>query len=238
MKKTLSRKQEILKLAKELFLTKGYESTTMADIMQTLEIAKGTIYHYFKSKEAMFEAVIEEITESMVTQVEKNGNMTMQFYLPSKFNSDNVPNPSREDVRIVNIEGGYYAVLRYSGRASDGNFIKHKDILEKELKKKLGDDGFAGLAALAQCKHKVALGYAETAQESSNEKYRQAGLWLEALTYIDQGDKAKAESMYPKLLEAQPEISSRNEVDSYAREGVQGLTNIRKKENLPVACSK
>ena len=70
-----------------------------------------------------------------VTQVEKNGNMTMQFYLPSKFNSGNVPSPSREDVKIVNIEGGYYAVLRYSGRASDGNFIKHKEILEKELKK-------------------------------------------------------------------------------------------------------
>ena len=69
-----------------------------------------------------------------VTQVEKNGNMTMQFYLPSKFNSGNVPNPSREDVRIVNIEGGYYAVVRYSGRASDRNFIKHKEILEKELK--------------------------------------------------------------------------------------------------------
>jgi len=70
-----------------------------------------------------------------VTQVEKKGNMTMQFYLPSKFNSGNVPSPSREDVKIVNIEGGYYAVLKYSGRASDGNFIKHKEILEKELKK-------------------------------------------------------------------------------------------------------
>ena len=46
-----------------------------------------------------------------------------------------MPNPSREDVKIVNIEGGYYAVLRYSGRASDGNFIKHKEILEKELNK-------------------------------------------------------------------------------------------------------
>ena len=68
-----------------------------------------------------------------VTQVEKNGNMSMQFYLPSKFNSENVPNPSREDVRIINIEGGYYAVLRYSGRASDKNFLKHKEILEKEL---------------------------------------------------------------------------------------------------------
>ena len=70
-----------------------------------------------------------------VTQVEKNGNMSMQFYLPSKFNSENVPNPSREDVKIINIEGGYYAVLRYSGRASDANFLKHKEILEKELQK-------------------------------------------------------------------------------------------------------
>ena len=70
-----------------------------------------------------------------VTQVEKNGNMSMQFYLPSKFNLENAPYPSREDVRVVNIEGGYYAVLRYSGRASDGNFLKHKEILEKELQK-------------------------------------------------------------------------------------------------------
>ena len=70
-----------------------------------------------------------------VTQVEKNGNMSMQFYLPSKFNSENAPNPSREDVKIINIEGGYYAVLRYSGRASDRNFLKHKEILEKELQK-------------------------------------------------------------------------------------------------------
>jgi len=71
-----------------------------------------------------------------VTQIEKNGNMSMQFYLPSKFNSENVPNPSREDVKIINIKGGYYAVLRYSGRASDGNYLKHKKILENELQKK------------------------------------------------------------------------------------------------------
>ena len=70
-----------------------------------------------------------------VTQMKKKGNMTMQFYLPSKFNKDNVPNPSSTDVKIVNIEGGYYAVIRYSGRASDKNFIKHKEILENELKK-------------------------------------------------------------------------------------------------------
>ncbi len=70
-----------------------------------------------------------------VTQMEKKGNMTMQFYLPSKFNKGNVPNPSRPDVEIINIEGGYYAVIRYSGRSSDKSFVKHKEILENELKK-------------------------------------------------------------------------------------------------------
>ncbi|MBD1173723.1 heme-binding protein [Pelagibacterales bacterium SAG-MED03] len=69
-----------------------------------------------------------------VTQFEKDGNMTMQFYLPSKFDLKNTPKPIKENVKIVNIEGGYYAVIRYSGRASDKNFIKHKDILLKELK--------------------------------------------------------------------------------------------------------
>ena len=70
-----------------------------------------------------------------VTQMQKKGNMTMQFYLPSKFNKENIPSPSNPDVKILNIKGGYYAVIRYSGRASDKNFIKHKSILENELKK-------------------------------------------------------------------------------------------------------
>jgi len=70
-----------------------------------------------------------------VTQVEKKGNMTMQFYLPSRFNKTNIPSPSNPDVKILNIKGGYYAVIIYSGRTSDKNFIKHKSILENELKK-------------------------------------------------------------------------------------------------------
>ena len=68
-----------------------------------------------------------------VTRVEKNGNMTMQFYLPSKFIKKNIPDPLDEDVNIVNIKGGYYAAIIYSGRASDKNFLRHKDILEKQL---------------------------------------------------------------------------------------------------------
>ena len=70
-----------------------------------------------------------------VTVMEKSGNKTMQFYLPSKFDKNNIPNPTGSDVEVINIEGGYYAVIRYSGRASENNFIKHKSILEDQLTK-------------------------------------------------------------------------------------------------------
>ena len=48
-----------------------------------------------------------------VTQEVKNGSMTMQFYLPLKFNKDNAPKPVDSEVKILTIEGGYYAVIEY-----------------------------------------------------------------------------------------------------------------------------
>ena len=77
----------------------------------------------------------EEIKMTVpVTQEIKNENMTMQFYLPSKFNKDNAPKPVDSEVKILTIEGGYYAVIEYSGRSSDKNFLKNKNILKKALK--------------------------------------------------------------------------------------------------------
>ena len=70
-----------------------------------------------------------------VTQVKKNEGMTMQFYLPSKFNLDSAPTPSNSEVKLLSVKGGFYAVIKYSGRSSDKNFIKHKYILEEQLKK-------------------------------------------------------------------------------------------------------
>ena len=78
----------------------------------------------------------EEIKMTVpVTQEIKNGNMTMQFYLPLKFNKNNTPKPSNSEIKILTIEGGYYAIIKYSGRSSDKNYLKNKEILEKELKK-------------------------------------------------------------------------------------------------------
>ena len=63
MKKGEQRKQELLKLAYRMFIEKGYENTSIDEIVAKAGIAKGTYYYYFASKEATLEAVIEMMIE-------------------------------------------------------------------------------------------------------------------------------------------------------------------------------
>ena len=59
MKKGEKRKKELLKIAYDMFLTQGYENTSVDEIIEKAQIAKGTYYYYFKSKEQMLEEVID-----------------------------------------------------------------------------------------------------------------------------------------------------------------------------------
>ena len=58
MKKGEKRKLELLKIAYRMFLTRGYENTSVDEIIEQAGIAKGTYYYYFESKEQMLEDVI------------------------------------------------------------------------------------------------------------------------------------------------------------------------------------
>lgn len=86
VKKPEERRREILSAARELFKSNGYENTTMQDVMNKLKIAKGTIYHYFKSKEDLLEAVVRDIVDENfdeMTNVLKKakGNALRKFRL-------------------------------------------------------------------------------------------------------------------------------------------------------------
>lgn len=70
VKKFGDRKADIIKAARRLFQTQEYDKTSMQDVIDAVGIAKGTIYHYFKSKEALLEAVIEDIVEETVEQMQ------------------------------------------------------------------------------------------------------------------------------------------------------------------------
>jgi len=68
VKKHEIRKQEILDAAQSLFFQKGYENTTIQDIIDKLGIAKGTFYHYFDSKAKMLDALTERTTDDVSAQ--------------------------------------------------------------------------------------------------------------------------------------------------------------------------
>lgn len=55
------RRNEILDAAQRLVQTKGYEQMTIQDLLDDLQISKGAFYHYFTSKQALLEALIERM---------------------------------------------------------------------------------------------------------------------------------------------------------------------------------
>lgn len=65
------RKREILVAARELFVKEGYEQTSVNDILKIVDIAKGTFYYYFASKEEVLEAIILDIVEEGAKRAEK-----------------------------------------------------------------------------------------------------------------------------------------------------------------------
>ncbi|MCR4748286.1 MAG: TetR/AcrR family transcriptional regulator [Lachnospiraceae bacterium] len=63
MRKGERRKEELLDIAYRMFISKGYENTSVDEIIEKAGIAKGTYYYYFKSKEQMLEEVIGMMIE-------------------------------------------------------------------------------------------------------------------------------------------------------------------------------
>src|SRR5215472_1404116 len=61
------KRNAILDVVQRLVYSKGYEQMTIQDILDDLQISKGAFYHYFDSKPALLEALVER----MEVEVEK-----------------------------------------------------------------------------------------------------------------------------------------------------------------------
>jgi len=57
----IERRNNIIAIAEELFLVNGYENTTINDIVDKLNLAKGTFYYHFRSKDELLVAVSEKL---------------------------------------------------------------------------------------------------------------------------------------------------------------------------------
>ena len=72
-----------------------------------------------------------------VTQSASDDEMSMRFFLPKEYSKKNAPEPNDERITIIDLPEEYFAVISYSGFASDSNFEEH----HTELKTALDKDG-------------------------------------------------------------------------------------------------
>ena len=78
MRKGEKRKLELLQIAYRMFLSRGYENTSVDDIIEEAGIAKGTYYYYFESKEQM----LEEVCMMMIAAQAENAGQILEADIP------------------------------------------------------------------------------------------------------------------------------------------------------------
>jgi AcrR family transcriptional regulator len=61
---------EILDCARRLFFSRGYENTTVNDIIEAAGVSKGAFYHYFESKDALLEALADRLADESLTTLQ------------------------------------------------------------------------------------------------------------------------------------------------------------------------
>ena len=63
IKKAEERRTEILDVARRLFLSRGYDATTVNDLISVVGISKGAFYHHFASKDDVLRALVWSMAE-------------------------------------------------------------------------------------------------------------------------------------------------------------------------------
>lgn len=72
-----SRREQIMDAALDLFAREGYANCSIAQLAQHAEISKGLMYNYFKSKEALLVAIIEEGIQDIMAMIDPNMDGTL-----------------------------------------------------------------------------------------------------------------------------------------------------------------
>ena len=65
-------RKALISSARELFADSGYASTSLDTIVARAKVTKGALYHHFTGKQAVFEAVFEQVEQGAAKQIKKS----------------------------------------------------------------------------------------------------------------------------------------------------------------------
>ena len=127
-------RERILDEALSLFSKRGFEKTTVADIVGQCDIARGTFYNYFPDMNSLFDALINQLNQRIIEAIQHTRKQTdnLYDYLYGTFKSyfDLIGSEQMIQFHIVN-----QAYIRQSSYQSD--LIK---VIVKNLNRDLKSD--------------------------------------------------------------------------------------------------
>ena len=89
-----SRRNDLVLSALKVFCEKGYQSSTINDIVKKAKCSHGLFYHYFNNKKELFDAVCESRGKDMMTFLDKvlesESNYLEKLYKLTEYTFDNM----------------------------------------------------------------------------------------------------------------------------------------------------
>lgn len=119
-------KEVIINTAREIFSRFGFKKTTMDEIAKATYKAKSSIYHYFASKEEIFQSVIEKESNTLKEEITK------------AINQENTPQQKLRAyvltrMRVLNELVNFYQALK-------DDYFKHYSYIDKLREKHYNDE--------------------------------------------------------------------------------------------------
>lgn len=146
----LKTRDRLIEVARQLFARKGIENTTMNDIASASDKGRRTIYTYFKNKRDIFNAVVEQETDSLMQRlidIEKRDispEEKLEQYIICRFET------MREIVsRNGSLKAGFFRDVRKVERARRSVSKREIEVLSRILRQ--GVD--AGLFVIDNLEH-------------------------------------------------------------------------------------
>ena len=118
----------------DVYEIRSYEDRLAVKTLQTSgeDRAFGRLFKYISGANQSSSKIKMTIP---VLKTDEGSGLGMHFFLPESYSMKTAPLPSANNVELVMVKGGYYAVIIYSGRLTHQNYTKHTGLLKDALNK-------------------------------------------------------------------------------------------------------
>jgi AcrR family transcriptional regulator len=104
------KRKEIIDAAQRLVYTKGYDQMSIQDILNDLKISKGAFYHYYASKQALLEALIDQMVqdaEPVILPIVQDRQLSGLEKVHGMFDASARWKTARKDYLLALMQGWY-----------------------------------------------------------------------------------------------------------------------------------